>query len=114
MTTFGNSPARGRRAVPRASAPLVVALSTSGTKNRAELIDVSRTGARLKGGAFPDEGEELTLEAEKIRIVGEVVWSDGDQCAVAFDTPIAIAEVKRIRALARLVEVIAVPRNPTD
>jgi hypothetical protein len=102
MRTFGISQARGRRSVPRTEAPLIAVLATDAADHSAELIDVSRTGARLKGPVFPAAGADLVFHAGKVRAAGEVIWIDGDQCGVAFDTPIAAAEVTRIRVLANL------------
>lgn len=103
MGTFGTSQARGRRSVPRAEAPLIAVLATGAAHHSAELIDLSRTGARLKGATFPEEGADFTFHAGKVRATGEVIWVEGNQCGVAFDTPIAAAEVNRIRVLANLV-----------
>jgi len=111
MVKFGNS-TRGRRAVPRTEAPMVAVISTSGVHHNAELMDLSRTGARLKGRSFPDEGEELTFKAEKVTAAGIVIWLAGDHCGVAFDTPIAAAEVQRIRAFAHFVEGVSGQNGP--
>jgi hypothetical protein len=111
MVRFGNSTVHGRRAMPRTDAPLLAVLSKGNAEHTAELINLSRTGARLKGSGFPEEGEELIFRAEKVQAACSVVWLDGDQCAVEFDTPIAAAEVKRVRALARFVEAVANPRD---
>src|SRR5205085_1345564 len=81
MVKFGNS-TRGRRSVPRTEAPMVAVISASGVHHNAELLDLSRTGARLKGRSFPEEGDELTFKAEKVSAAGIVVWVDGDRCAV--------------------------------
>lgn len=97
--------------MPRTDAPLLAVLSRGSAELTAELINLSRTGARLKGSGFPEEGEELIFRAEKVMAACAVVWLDGDQCAVEFDTPIAAAEVARIRALAKFVEGVAAPRE---
>lgn len=80
-------------------------LLTSCGHHAADLIDLSRTGARLKGGSFPLEGG-LTFKVEKICVPAELVWINGDECAVEFDTPIAANEVARIRAVANFVQSI--------
>jgi len=103
---FGLSKARGRRAVPRTAAPLVVTLSSSVEKWSATIVDVSRTGAKLRSASLPAEGAEITFSAGKVRAACEVIWSDADQCAVAFDIPIASAEVGRLRSLANFINVV--------
>jgi hypothetical protein len=110
MRTFGISQARGRRSVPRAEAPLIAVLATGAAHHSAELIDLSRTGARLQGADFPAADADLVFHAGKVRAAGEVIWIDGDQCGVSFDTPIAAVEVNRIRVLANL----ATPQQHRD
>ena len=70
-----------------------MALCSANGDHPAVLIDLSRTGARLKGASFPSEGNSLTFHGEKIRVPAEMIWVNGDECAVEFDTPIAAAEV---------------------
>ena len=103
MPSFGSSPPCGRRAAPRAEAPLTVELWIDGIKHSGILAEISRTGARLCGMSSLEEGQELTFKAGKVQAQGDVVWSQGDQCAVSFDTPIAAGEVGRLRALASFV-----------
>jgi len=97
MRLFGNSHARVRRSVPRTEAALIAVLSTSAADHPAELIDVSRTGARLTGKLLPGVGEEVTFTAESVTVAASVVWCMSDACAVEFDTPIAASEVQRLR-----------------
>lgn len=101
--SFGNSPPRGRRAAPRTQAPLIVELSVGGEKHSATLSEISRTGAKLGGISSLAAGQDLEFRAGDVQALGEVVWSEGSECAIAFDTPIAAAEVSRIRSLANLV-----------
>lgn len=103
MNSFGKSPASGRRAAPRATAPLLVELSIGGAKQSAILSEISRTGAKLRGTRLIDIGEELIFRAGSVQAPGQVVWSEGDQCAIAFDIPIAPGEVGRLRSLASFV-----------
>ena len=110
MRSFGTSQATGRRSVPRAETPLIAVLTTAEAHHSAELVDLSRTGARLKGLTFPEEGADLVFHAGKVRAAGEVIWINGNQCGVAFDTPIAGAEVNRIRVLANLANT---PEHPS-
>ena len=101
--SFGNSPPRGRRAVPRTEAPLAVELSVDGTTQAATLAEISRTGAKLSGVSSIKAGQELQFRAGNVHALGEVVWADGDRCAIAFDIPIGSNEVSRLRSLANFV-----------
>jgi hypothetical protein len=86
--------------VPRVVAPLTAVVSSGSEQHWTEVIDVSRTGARLKSAWLPAEGEDVVFLAERVRASGQVIWCDGNQVAVDFDSPIAAAEVARIRFLA--------------
>lgn len=108
MRTFGTSLARGRRSVPRVQAPLVAKLLSPVAHHSVVLTDLSRTGARLQGASLPALGKQLIFQAAKVRVTGEVAWVNGDQCAVSFDTPLAVSEVSHIRALANF----GVPPSP--
>lgn len=99
MRSFGLSKARGRRSAPRGDAVLEAVLSTELADHTAALIDISRTGARLQGRNLPVLGERLTFTAEDVRAHADVVWREADLCAVEFGTPIAAAEVQRLRFL---------------
>lgn len=99
MRSFGVSQARGRRSMPRAQAPLVAVLSMSAGDHRVALVDISRTGARLRGKLLPDVGQLGIFVADKIKVAAEIVWRDTGSCAVEFDTPIAGSEVQRLRGL---------------
>jgi hypothetical protein len=103
MTEFGKRRPGGRRAAPRTQAPLVVELAIGERKQFATLSEISRTGAKLSGVSSLTEGEELLFKASNVRALGEVVWCEGSECAIAFDVPIAVAEVSRLRALANFV-----------
>lgn len=76
-------------------------LSTELSKYTAALIDISRTGARLQGRDLPILGDQLTFTVEDVQAHADVVWRESDLCAVEFGTPIAAAEVQRLRFLTR-------------
>lgn len=99
MRTFGLSRARGRRSVPRANTPLVAVLSMPSGDCPAALVDISRTGARLRGQVLPGVGHQVIFSAESVRVTAEVVWYETGTCAVEFDTPIAAYEVQHLRGL---------------
>jgi hypothetical protein len=99
MRSFGSSRGMGRRSVPRAQAPIVAVLSTSTGGYPAALVDISRTGCRLRGEILPQAGQKVTFTAEKAQVAAEVVWCRPGSCAVEFDTPIAVTEVQRLRSL---------------
>ena len=97
MGSFGKSQGGGRRKAPRSPAPLLAVLSTVTADHRAALVNVSRTGARFSGLDLPREGEELMLRAGHVQSFGRIIWSAAGQCGVAFETPLALEEVERLR-----------------
>ena len=99
MATFGRFDP-GVRAAPRMKAGLVAVLSNVAGEYCSTVIDVSRTGMRLRGVRLPAEGEDVLLLTEDVRVWAQVVRLEDDVCAVEFDTPIASVEVKRLQSLA--------------
>jgi hypothetical protein len=81
---------------------LIVELSVGGTKHSATLTEISGTGAKLRRASALATGDDVVFRAGDVKALGEVVWSEGTECAIAFDIPIAAAEVNRLRSLANL------------
>jgi len=82
----------------------MVEVSSGGEKHSAILRDISRTGAKLGGISPLAEGQEVELKSGEMRVMGQVVWIEGGDCAIAFDFPIAAVEVSRLQSLAKFVE----------
>ena len=59
-----------------------------------DLLDLSRSGAKLRGPDLPAPGQEVILLLGRLEAFGSVIWRDEDQCGIHFD--IALSE----RALA--------------
>jgi PilZ domain len=96
MPSFGRFLGR-RRSVPRADATAVITLSHPRGEFPSRLMDVSRTGARVRGPKLPEQDEEVVFQGEDVRVSGQVVWSEGNQRAIEFDTPISATEVRRLK-----------------
>jgi hypothetical protein len=89
---------------------LIVELSVGAAKHSATLNDISRTGAKLSVVDSLAAGQEVMFRAGNVQALAEVVWSEREQCAIAFDIPIAVGEVSRLRTLANFVTSVgAVP-----
>jgi PilZ domain len=65
-------------------------------------MDVSRTGARLSAPDLPSEGQDLVFRADNVEAFGKVVWSRGNECGIAFGTPLTSTDVERLRRAADL------------
>lgn len=97
MRMFGTYQASRRRSVPRTQAPSTVVLSVPAGDYVAALVDISRTGARLRGDVLPLAGQRVTFRAQNVHVAADVVWHELGACAVEFDMPIAACEVQRLR-----------------
>ena len=97
MTVFGKRNGGGRRSASRSAGPLIAVFTTLKGSNSAVLADISATGARLRGARLPDMGEELLLSIDAVRAFGSVIWSEADECGIAFDHPLTADEEKLLR-----------------
>ena len=102
MTEFGKCRGGGRRSAERVEIPLPALLTTVARTHRAALLDVSCTGVRVQGSDLPHEGEDLQIKIESVRAFGTVMWVEGQQCGLAFDSPLMPFEVDSLRRQANL------------
>lgn len=98
MNAFGKSKGGGRRSAPRANAPLVAMVTTLQGSHSAELVDVSATGARLRGPGLPDVGDELFVTVDEVIGFGQVAWSEGNERGLAFDPHLTPVEEQHVRS----------------
>ena len=92
----------GRRTAPRAPVELPAAMLSLSSSQPVSLLDVSRTGARMSFNLDLYLGQEVWLKLQPADIFGTVVWIDGCECGIRFDTPFSDSEVARLRALGRV------------
>lgn len=105
MTTFGkrqDGPG-GRRAVPREPVLLNGALMTVGTSTTVTMLDVSQTGARIRIKEPPFLRQNVWLKINPADIFGTIIWIDGDECGLLFDTPLTDDEVAGLQARGRVI-----------
>jgi len=98
MMKFGKRIGGGRRADDRITAPLMAVLTTRAKRHVAELVDISATGARLRGNDLPPHGDEVILAVDRVRVFSIVCWHDAGDCGLQFDEPLsqdALADVRR-------------------
>jgi hypothetical protein len=72
-------------------------IATVGKTYFATLMDLSATGAKLSGKSLPALGDELDLKIDRISAFGRVAWKRGGQCGIAFEVPVALADVAILR-----------------
>ena len=97
MGDFGKCAGGGRRAAARSAVPLPAVLTTLARSRCATVVDVSSTGARLRGTDLPAGGELLEVKIGAVRAFAIVVWSSSGQCGIAFDDPIAPPEIEPLQ-----------------
>ena len=98
MTTFGKRGGGGRRRAQRSSADLPALVTTVARAQPVVLMNVSATGARLRGGDLPDVGGDLVLKIDKTEAFGTVQWKRQNLCGVAFDQPLREPQVEQLRS----------------
>jgi len=102
MHSFGKSEGGGRRGAQRAQAPVLAVASTAVNVHRAAIMNVSHTGAQLSAPDLPGEGQDVVFRADSVEAFGKVVWARGNQCGIAFQSPLASQDVERLRRAANL------------
>jgi hypothetical protein len=85
-----DKPGGGRRAV-REDIMIRAAMMTMTDTVNVDLLDLSRTGAKLRGPDLPAPGQEVMLLLGRLEAFGSVIWRDDDQCGVHFD--VALSEL---------------------
>jgi hypothetical protein len=112
MHKFGKKQGGGRRCAAREEAPLTAVFTTITYSHSALLVDVSCTGARLRGDYLPSKGEEIMLSVENLRAFGIVVWSRRGECGVRFELPLEPLDIHDLRQKVR--ERAGLPRELRD
>ena len=93
----------GRRAAAREPVLLNAALLTVRTSRPVTVVDVSKTGARLRVREPLFRGQQIWLKINPSDLFGTVVWVDGEECGILFDDPLADAEVASLQARGKVV-----------
>jgi hypothetical protein len=62
-----------------------------------ELLNISRTGAKLRGDHPPSKGTTALFRVGQLQVLSRVIWSTSDQCGVRFDEPISSGVLKQIQ-----------------
>jgi hypothetical protein len=97
MRTFGKAAGGGRRQASRDAMPMPAEVTIVKKRRTAALVDLSSTGARLRGFDLPGEGEIVSLTLDCVRAFGSVAWVREGECGVEFEAPLLPFEVKRLQ-----------------
>lgn len=97
---FGNridKPGGGRRSV-RDEMMIRASVMTTTDSTNVDLIDLSKSGAKLRGKDLPATGQEVLLLLGRLEAFGSIVWRDANQCGVNFDVQLSDQAVAIILA----------------
>lgn len=102
MPLFGKRVGGGRRRASREQLPLPAMLSTIESYDMATVVDLSSSGARMRGDNLPKVGQIICLKLDCVRAFGTVTWSNSGECGLAFDEPLSKFELERLRREVKL------------
>jgi PilZ domain len=104
----------GRRARNRLRARLpAIVITLDGTRNTI-LLDLSRSGARIKATAKMALGQRAILSWSGFEAFGRLVWVDRGLCGIAFDDPLepdVLIATRDLDAVDRLPSDLELERN---
>lgn len=88
-----------RYRAPRYPANSELGVEHEGTQHRARLVDISPTGARLRGIAALTNDSQVTLCHLYRRIKARVVWSSEHYVGVEFLQPLGAEDLAALRGV---------------
>lgn len=93
----------GRRSTPRCTVLMSAALHTVGASRTVSILDVSKTGARLRSRLPMRLGQEIWLKMLNNDAFGRIVWAEEEMCGVEFDSPLSEAAAASLQAMGKVV-----------
>ena len=78
---------------------MMAVLKTLVGPRSAVLVDVSATGARVRGANLPKMGEDLVVNIDRVQAFGSVVWSDSGECGIVLDPALGPEDEEYLRSL---------------
>jgi hypothetical protein len=103
MTDFGKrvDGVGGRRCAVREPVLLEAAITTLRASRRVAMVNVSESGARLRGDELPEAGQDIWLRAGSVDTLATVVWNHHPTCGITFDQAIDESQVEELRRAGR-------------
>lgn len=93
----------GRRTAERCTVLMSAALHTVGASRTVSILDVSKTGARLRSRLPMRLGQEVWLKMLNNDAFGRIAWVEQELCGVEFDTPLTEAAAASLQAMGKVV-----------
>lgn len=111
MSTFGKriDGHDGRRKTLREEVLLAASAHTVGTSRSVVVTDVSTKGAKLLGRQLPRESANVLVTVGAVEVFATVAWSGGDECGIAFETPLTPELTHHLKLEGRWAKVMGVP-----
>jgi hypothetical protein len=105
MTKFGkrlDGPG-GRRTAPRAPVLMSAAMHAVSGSQTVSLLDVSKTGAKLRARMPLTLDQHVWIKIPPDDVFGTVVWAEGEEYGIHFDTPLTDADAASLQARGKVV-----------
>ena len=102
MSGFGRRVPSGRkidgerRKKERDSVTLSGSLATSASSRSVVFVDVSPSGAKVRGENLPVIGHFVRLQIESEAIFGTVVWRQTEECGIRFDETLSESSLQKL------------------
>jgi hypothetical protein len=74
-----------------------VAMMTTLLSRSVDLIDLSTTGAKLRGRDLPPEGQEVLIRLGDFEAFGVIIWQGDHHCGLRFDVALTENALDLIR-----------------
>lgn len=91
----------GRRSAVREPMLLSAAILTLNRSFSAIVVNVSATGARLRGCGDVGQGDDLWIKVGVVDVLATVAWADEGLCGVTFDVALNDADLDHLRREAK-------------
>lgn len=78
---------------------MIAILTTLVGSRSAVLVDVSSSGARVRGADLPAMGDELVVNIDRVQAFASVVWSDSGECGIVFEPALQPDDEEYLRNL---------------
>jgi len=88
---------RNRRRAPRASILLPASVVTMSAYQYLEVVNISPTGAKLRGSPIPGIGKTAMFRLEGFQLLCKVVWTRDNLCGVRFEELIPPRVLAKLR-----------------
>jgi len=100
-----------RRRAPRAAVSLEASVVTMSEYTYFELVDLSATGAKMRGPKPPTLGRTALFRLDKFQSLCRVAWIDGEMCGVRFDELIPPGVLAQFRDSGSTATVAIIPTH---